>query len=731
MLNSQTLKRIVLTVLLLSLTIPALAQEPVSGQDVGRNIMRLARQKNTGQTPQSPQKQQAQLPKKLDKELLGITSSEIARMTIPISPAIATTATTTAATSTDELLNLMPADSLFCVRINNLDQTLALTDLFLADAAPLPPGVNLAMIIQGQLATILADPVLTNVNMQGSFAFFAVAQKPTDLDAAKPQLLMAFLLPVTNYDKFIAENPNCSTSGLDGIAIISAPDSPIGDLAMVPATGNKFAIITVAGAKDSLPAIKIAMAKSKLAANLDAEQTKQAQSSPLWAYANISVLNQTFGKTVLDQLEQVEQVLAEMPEQPGMTMEPEKMIKMYTDLYKLFTEQAKAVTLNLTPSPEVLSLAITLAAKPDTDLAGFLAKNPKAENNFTLTGYLDQPAAVNVLAKVNRATFPAMNMRFMELFMDIASDSFGPEKRQKWTKVMADSFDATGDEIAFTFSFASGTPPIAIKEIIQLRDEQKYRDAMKQTLEMINDLFTSMGLPMTFTYQANTSQYNGVAIDTAMIKFNTPQDADDPGAQMVNTMYGDGFEYKMAITNNFLLLEIGPDAETKLKALIDKVKTSTPGQPTNDITVALATIPNADKTDFIASVNILRLISGVGNMLQTMPIPGAKMMAPMFSQLDTQTQSCIAMAGVVGNSKATLHIALPKQHLKETINAFMQMQQKMMQQMMQQQPNFWTCPMHPQIKMPQSGKCPLCNMDLVPAAPTGPTAVPQPVQPPN
>ena len=62
------------------------------------------------------------------------------------------------------------------------------------------------------------------------------------------------------------------------------------------------------------------MAKSTLAANLDAEQTKQALSSPLWAYANIPVLNQTFGKTVLDQLEQVEQTLAEMPEQPGMTM---------------------------------------------------------------------------------------------------------------------------------------------------------------------------------------------------------------------------------------------------------------------------------------------------------------------------------------------------------------------------------------------------------------------------
>ena len=175
MLNLQTLKRIVLTALLLSLAIPALAQEPVSGQDVGRNVMRLARQKKTSQITQTTRKQQVQLPKKLDKELLDIKNSYSARMTMPISPTIATI--TTATISTDQLLHLMPADSLFCVRINNLDQALAMTDMFLADAAPLPPGVKLAMIIQGQLTAILADPVLTNVNMQGSFAFFAVALK--------------------------------------------------------------------------------------------------------------------------------------------------------------------------------------------------------------------------------------------------------------------------------------------------------------------------------------------------------------------------------------------------------------------------------------------------------------------------------------------------------------------------------------------------------------------------
>ena len=30
----------------------------------------------------------------------------------------------------------------------------------------------------------------------------------------------------------------------------------------------------------------------------------------------------------------------------------------------------------------------------------------------------------------------------------------------------------------------------------------------------------------------------------------------------------------------------------------------------------------------------------------------------------------------------------------------------------------WTCSMHPQIRMPAPGKCPICGMDLVPVAPS-------------
>jgi len=40
----------------------------------------------------------------------------------------------------------------------------------------------------------------------------------------------------------------------------------------------------------------------------------------------------------------------------------------------------------------------------------------------------------------------------------------------------------------------------------------------------------------------------------------------------------------------------------------------------------------------------------------------------------------------------------------------------------------WTCSMHPQIQLPEPGKCPICGMDLIPLS-TGPTTGPEPLRP--
>lgn len=63
----------------------------------------------------------------------------------------------------DELLRMVPAESLFCVRINNFDYTFSQIDQFLAGVSPVP--VATSMMVRMQLAKFFGSPQLTGVNM--------------------------------------------------------------------------------------------------------------------------------------------------------------------------------------------------------------------------------------------------------------------------------------------------------------------------------------------------------------------------------------------------------------------------------------------------------------------------------------------------------------------------------------------------------------------------------------
>ena len=53
----------------------------------------------------------------------------------------------------DQLLKMIPAESLFCIRVNNFEYTLSQIDQFLAGVSPMPMG--LAVLARMQWATPL------------------------------------------------------------------------------------------------------------------------------------------------------------------------------------------------------------------------------------------------------------------------------------------------------------------------------------------------------------------------------------------------------------------------------------------------------------------------------------------------------------------------------------------------------------------------------------------------
>jgi hypothetical protein len=107
----------------------------------------------------------------------------------------------------DKLLEMVPAESLFCVRINSFDHTLSQIDQFLSGAAPIP--VMTSMLVRMQLAQLLGSPELKGLNTTGSFVIFAVAPSG-EVPAADPasDTFVAILAPVTDYTQFVSGNSN-------------------------------------------------------------------------------------------------------------------------------------------------------------------------------------------------------------------------------------------------------------------------------------------------------------------------------------------------------------------------------------------------------------------------------------------------------------------------------------------------------------------------------------------
>ena len=108
------------------------------------------------------------------------------------------------------------------------------------------------------------------------------------------------------------------------------------------------------------------------------------------------------------------------------------------------------------------------------------------------------------------------------------------------------------------------------------------------------------------------------------------------------------------------------------------------------ISRAMETLKGTSFNDFVCSVNIIKFMQGMGDMMETMgdqmgpdcpPNPAFE----MFKMLsNVQTQSCLVAGGKTADGTAAVRLALPKQHLIEIVSTVMQIQQKMMMQQQQQ-----------------------------------------------
>ena len=605
----------------------------------------------------------------------------------------------------DAVLGIIPADTIFCIRINNLNQTTGNLDQYLMGLGPMP--VSTAGLIKGQLGMMFGNPELKGFDLAGSFAAFAIAQSGDK----EPDFYI--LLPVTDYAQLT--DPNFRVSQPDSNGISAVGMGPSGQF-FISKTGS-FALMSKDYRKLSSMAGLISGAKAtSLASSLDAAQVKQASSEPVWAYANMVKISSVYKTQISDGIEEMRkyaadpgmaiqskidnlektkrQMAAKDPNSPmianfdaqiaslktqkaQMQKSPAFMagfMKAFAGYANEFMQQSKSVTLSCNPKPAVLNFRVGLDALPGTEMAGMLVAEDAAKNN-PLLGYTEDGAAMNLVGRINHPAYKKLNAKCVDLMAIMAGKDANDPNIVKTKKLLDDLADSIGDFIACSFKIDPNAKPLFdAKYVLEVKDVNRFNKVTDEFIRLwtgsaFNDLYKSMGMETSFTVKRGVEKYKGVPIDVAKLSMKFT-DTNSPEAKALEMMYGSGFEYCWAIVNGLWVCRISGDPNAIYK-LIDQVKAGTPAQACSEMQKAMSIIPDAGSKDAIATYNYLRLMKA---MQAFAPMP--------FTMPDMPSKSNLVFAAKVDNGSFALDFALPKEHLSEMMMAF----QMMMQQQMQTKP---------------------------------------------
>ena len=267
----------------------------------------------------------------------------------------------------DELLAMVPAESLFCVRVNNFDYTLSQIDQFLAGVSPVPMGTS--MLVRMQFAKMLGSPELKGVKMGGGFAIFGPI---LGTDMSDPDNI-AILVPVTDYKEFISGNPNVSQPDKNGVSKITGP----GIHPLLATQANSYALITPQGNDSELIVTAKSISGGKmtgLVTALDAAEAQKAAEQPIWAYSNIEAEAKSLAPVVSNLLEQFTTPAV----QAGMLPVSEANDADIENLGK----QIRYLSLTINPKPNVLNITLTISSVPGTKMAQTFSAESAAIRNL-------------------------------------------------------------------------------------------------------------------------------------------------------------------------------------------------------------------------------------------------------------------------------------------------------------------------------------------------------------
>ncbi|MFH1370933.1 MAG: hypothetical protein ABII09_06570 [Planctomycetota bacterium] len=611
----------------------------------------------------------------------------------------------------DALLETIPADVAFCVRINNLNQTTGVLDQYLMGVAP----VTTTGLIKGQLGMMFGNFELKGFDTNGAFAIFATAESGEQA----PNIY--FLLPVTDYDQIIDPNFRVSQPDANGISMVGT--GPKGQFFLKQV--RSFALMSKDYGKLGEMAGSISGEKAAgLVKSLDIAQAKEATSEPIWVYANMVKISDVYKKEIsdgieemkkhaanpgagiqqqIDNLEQTKSRLAAAdPNSPAIgsidaqieslkarkeRLQAQKtpaamagMMDAFGTLLKDFIQQTKSVTLVCNPKPTVLNFRAGVNALPGTEMAEMLVAGAEHPAKNDLAGFAEDGAAMNFVGWMNnKNAMKKMYAKSIDLMAKAAGKDPNAADNIKIKKLCDEMVDSMGDRLVCTFSIDPNAKPLFdAKYVLAVKDADKFNKTIDEFVKTwagsaFDEFYKGLGIETGFAVKRGVDNYKGISIDTATLSMKFA-DMNSPEAMMLNAMYGKGFDYRWAAVDGLWVCRISSDPNA-IYTLIEQVKAGPPSQVCSEMQKAFAIIPDADKSDVIFTYNYLRLFKMM-----------SAMMPAEMPQMNIPSKSNLVFAAKAEKGTLAIDAALPKEHLQEMMMAFQMMMQMQMQKQMQQMP---------------------------------------------
>ncbi len=569
----------------------------------------------------------------------------------------------TAQPATSDPTRIIPADALFCIRINKLTTSLGQVDQFLTGISPM--GVS--MPVQAQLGKLLGAPQPAGLNMAGDFAIFGPLPGGEKPDAKR----VGVLVPISDFQQFLT-NPNVVKPDAQGILKLNLEGKPT----VAGVQMGSYLLLTRAADQQALLEAKSwtsGTGTASLAQRLSPDELKRATGSPVWAYANIQVAAKLYGPTLQQKIKEATKKMQEAQAKGGpMVGPPPAALDMWTSLVNSFLQETQLVSLTIDPSATAIRLAPVVAGVPNSDLAKILSTSGPTQSQPTLMGYLESGAIMNVVATLSPELARAITLKRVNLLTAMMGESMPKEDVARLRKIATDTADALGGAAAVSFSSdLQSKPPFRVRRVVTIRDKQKLNDVFDQVSKMMNegaiaDLVKKFGLKMQFTLKRNAQTYKDVPVDAGTVMIQ-PVDANSPQGQMLRNIFGSGLNLRMAIVNNLLLSAMAADPDKEIRALIDQAKSGTTGQIPSDVQTALQLIPEAKNASFFGTYNYAGFLRMAMSFIP-MPMPAPQTQMP--------PASAVAFAGTIGGGRLLTDIAVPKQQVEAIIQMVSGMKQQ-------------------------------------------------------